>query len=825
MGRGIYCCLLAFLTLPLLGSGVVRPAARHSLPPDIIDAWRDADRKLRQGRYLEVSATCERLATRAHQLGNWEAEAELLATSAGAQSLLFQYRRAMQTFLRARECAERAAHHSLAAMISFNLSNVYFHLGAWRESQTAAARAEPLTRLSARPEYLIPFHLHRARLAARIEGIDAAGRHLAAALRLARSSANPKLLAMVHATAALESYGARDWAAAEGEARLAIKLRHASRDPLLSSSLLTLSRIRLGQGDAGEALALAEEAVGELNRHVPQRPLFRFFQFRGEALAALGRLPEARRDLIAAVEHLRPLRPELLQAEAIGLHAAASHQEVFASLAAAGNQLFLATGNRLYLEEAFDAALENRAVVMRSLIGRHNDPDAVYAGLLGTLQKAELAALREASPAALDALSAARLNIAEFQLTSHPDRPHHLAPPALHRILESLAPDAAIIVFQAGRERSYAWTIARGRLHLSVLPPESQLLSLTTRHRQLLEQDSPAAAQTGHALYSSLFSTLPEAARQCRRWTILPDRFLFSIPYAALVPTFVDGQPRYLVEEVALQVSPFLAPPQSTSGRPGGDLFAAFGDPIYNTADPRAPRPEGFALFTLTSHSAPAGGNPIALPRLPGTAQEIRTAAEAWQGPTRVHSGAQVTLAHLRLALAARPQALHLATHLVPSPADPAESRLLLSLAPSGQPELLDPATIATLPAACPLIVMSGCSAGAASTIASEGLLGLSRAWLAAGASSVLATQWPMPDDSGELWHSFYSVWRNSALPPGSARTAQALQSAQRDAIASRSWRARPRYWASYFVLGSQTLYGYLDISQHGRRVPRRLPR
>jgi CHAT domain-containing protein len=50
---------------------------------------------------------------------------------------------------------------------------------------------------------------------------------------------------------------------------------------------------------------------------------------------------------------------------------------------------------------------------------------------------------------------------------------------------------------------------------------------------------------------------------------------------------------------------------------------------------------------------------------------------------------------------------------------------------------------------------MSGCRAGAADAIASEGLLGLSRAWLAAGASSVLATQWPMPDDSGEMWDSF----------------------------------------------------------------------
>ncbi|MBN8733796.1 MAG: hypothetical protein J0L64_24890, partial [Acidobacteria bacterium] len=651
MGRALHTCLLAFLTLPLLGSGVVRPATRHSLPPDIKAAWRDANLKLQQRRYLEVSIACERLAARVHNLGNLEAESELLATAAGAQSLLFQYRRAMQSFLRARECAERAGHDSLAAMISFNLSNVYFHLGAWRESQTAAARADPLTRLSGKPEYPIGLHLHRARLAARLDGISAARPHLDAALQLARASADAKLIALVHSMAANEYYLAGDWPEAERAARTATSLRRASRDPLLSSSLLTLSRIRLSQGDAGEALSLAEEAVGELSRHAPQRPLYRFFQYRGEALAALGRLQEARRDLITAVEHLRPLRPELLQSEAIGLHAAATHQEVFSSLASTGNRLYEATGDQAYLAAAFQSALENRAVVMRSLIGRHNDPDAVYAGLLATLQKAELAALRDASPPALSALSEARLHLAEFQLSSHPDLPNHLAPAPLDRILRTLAPDAAVIVLQAGPHRSYAWTLARGRLHLSLLPPESHLLSLTTRHQQLLEQDSPDAAQAGHALYSSLFSSLPPAARQCRRWMILPDRFLFSIPYAALVPTFVDGQPRYLVEEVALQISPFLAPPQSATGRPGSELLAAFADPIYNTADQRATTRGRFPWFTLASRS-PTGNEAIALPRLPGTAQEIRTAAEAWHGPTRLHSGAQVTLANLRLALA-----------------------------------------------------------------------------------------------------------------------------------------------------------------------------
>jgi len=817
LGRGIHLGLLAFLTLPLLGSGVVRTSSRNFLPIQIKEDWRDAHQKLRQRRYLEVSAICERLAAQVHELGHLAAESELLATAAGAQVETFQYRRALQTFLSARERAQQAGHERMTALISFNLSNVYFHLGAWREAQAAANRAGLLTHLSPNPEHVIPFHLHLARLASRIDDIRAAQPHLDAAFQLARSSANQRLLSLVHAAYAFEYFDAGDYPAAERAARAAISIRRQTHDPLLSSSLLTLSRIRLRQGDPREALTLAQDAIAQLAQHAPQRPLFRFFQYRGEALAALGRLPEARRDLLAAVEHLRPLRPDLLRAESIGMHAAATHQEVFSSLADIANQLYLASGNPTHLEEAFSAALENRALVMRSLLARHHDPGPAYAGLLSTLQHAELAALRDASPQSLEALSQARLKIAESQISSLSTSTGQLATPSLDLIRNTLPHDAAIILLQTGPARSYAWTLSHGRLRLSQLPPEAHLLALTTRHRQLLEQDSSLAAITGHELYNSLFSTLPPAVRQTRRWMILPDRFLFSIPYAALVREFVHGQPRYLVENVALQISPFLAPPQSTLDTPASPLLAAFGDPIYNTADPRLATPP--ALRLASARTSP-DGNSIALPRLPGTAQEIRRAASAWHGSHQFFTGHQATLAHLRLALASQPQVLHLATHLVPSPADPTESLLLLSLTSSGQPELLDPATIAGLPAASSLIVMSGCSAGAASSIASEGLLGLSRAWLAAGASSVLATQWPMPDDSGELWHAFYSSWGNSALPPGAARAAQALQSAQRDAIASRSWRASPRYWASYFVLGSKFLYGHPSLSHHGRRHP-----
>ena len=100
------------------------------------------------------------------------------------------------------------------------------------------------------------------------------------------------------------------------------------------------------------------------------------------------------------------------------------------------------------------------------------------------------------------------------------------------------------------------------------------------------------------------------------------------------------------------------------------------------------------------------------------------------------------------------------------------------------------------------LVVLSGCSS-AGEALPAEGLMGLTRAWLAGGARAVIATQWPTPDDSGELFRSFYGALR--ALPGSGSyavRAALALQQAQREMLRSGSWRSDPRYWAAYFVLG-----------------------
>ncbi len=111
------------------------------------------------------------------------------------------------------------------------------------------------------------------------------------------------------------------------------------------------------------------------------------------------------------------------------------------------------------------------------------------------------------------------------------------------------------------------------------------------------------------------------------------------------------------------------------------------------------------------------------------------------------------------------------------------------------EPEFLTTSQIAALRVPGALVVMTGCATGSGEAQAGAGLLGLTRAWLMAGASSVISTTWPVEDNSGGIFARFYFYLRNHSA-------AEALQSSQREAAHSRTGRQGPENWASYQVTG-----------------------
>jgi CHAT domain-containing protein len=77
--------------------------------------------------------------------------------------------------------------------------------------------------------------------------------------------------------------------------------------------------------------------------------------------------------------------------------------------------------------------------------------------------------------------------------------------------------------------------------------------------------------------------------------------------------------------------------------------------------------------------------------------------------------------------------------------------------APDGNLDLLTPGDVARLQAVPRLVALSACQSGRGRPLPGTGLLGLARAWLMAGSEGVIASYWPTPDDSGNLFLSFYA--------------------------------------------------------------------
>jgi CHAT domain-containing protein len=166
-----------------------------------------------------------------------------------------------------------------------------------------------------------------------------------------------------------------------------------------------------------------------------------------------------------------------------------------------------------------------------------------------------------------------------------------------------------------------------------------------------------------------------------------------------------------------------------------------------------------------------------------------------------------------------RPVVIHLATHVLFPAANREQGLIAFSLGDSrasdarnsgarsrnstnvgspeiaAEPEFLTTSEIAGLRVPGALVVMTGCATGSGEAQAGAGLLGLTRAWLMAGASTVISTTWPVEDNSGGIFTRFYFYLRDHSA-------AEALQLSQREAAHSRTGRQGPESWASYQVTG-----------------------
>jgi CHAT domain-containing protein len=95
------------------------------------------------------------------------------------------------------------------------------------------------------------------------------------------------------------------------------------------------------------------------------------------------------------------------------------------------------------------------------------------------------------------------------------------------------------------------------------------------------------------------------------------------------------------------------------------------------------------------------------------------------------------------------------------------------------------------------LVTLSGCQTALGRDIRGEGLVGLTRGFMYAGAEAVVASLWQVDDEStAELMKRFYRAMLKENLRP-----ANALRAAQLDMSRNRRW-SDPFYWAGFVLQG-----------------------
>ena len=143
---------------------------------------------------------------------------------------------------------------------------------------------------------------------------------------------------------------------------------------------------------------------------------------------------------------------------------------------------------------------------------------------------------------------------------------------------------------------------------------------------------------------------------------------------------------------------------------------------------------------------------------------------------------------------------VHFATHGLLNNQHPELSGIVLSLVDEhGQPQdgFLRLRDIYTLRLGADLVVLSACRTALGKDIRGEGLVGLTRGFMYAGAKAVMASLWDVRDEAtAELMTRFYC-----RLLKGRVGTAAALREAQLWMLHEPRWQA-PYYWAGFVLQG-----------------------
>lgn len=383
--------------------------------------------------------------------------------------------------------------------------------------------------------------------------------------------------------------------------------------------------------------------------------------------------------------------------------------------------------------------------------------------------------------------------------------------------------DTVLLAYSLGTPRSYVWVVTRNSLTGSTLADRKEINRVADELHKRLSDTSLPNTDAAVAELSQLVLAPIAAHLNKKRIIIVADGMLHYLPFQILTAPATDAPllaQHEIINAPSASVLSLLA--QEKARRPPAEnSLAAFGDPIFRS-----------------NYAAHAGSSSSVNP-LPAITKDISNAtqrtgsnANLWQSlrdadrstinpenlrglfysaqelnylhtlapDALIAAKFDATRARLQQTDLSRYRILHFATHALLNEKHPPNSGLIMSLLDrDGQPQegFVSLSDIYNLRAPLDLVVLGACRTGLGQDVRGEGLIGLTRGFMYAGASSVAATLWQVDDEAtAELMKQFYANMLEKGLPP-----ATALSAAQNYIRQQPQWHA-PFYWAAFTFQG-----------------------
>ena len=358
-----------------------------------------------------------------------------------------------------------------------------------------------------------------------------------------------------------------------------------------------------------------------------------------------------------------------------------------------------------------------------------------------------------------------------------------------------------LLAYKLGRQRSFLWLLDGAHPtsppEIFELPSRSRLEEAARQAYALLETPGRRQTRTRQTLQHLSDTLLAPVAQQLagRSLLIVADGSLSYIPFAALPSPIDPERPLLLDHTIGYLPSASVATAlRRRAQQPAASgALALIADPVFRVEDPRL---RGVAKVS------PPGQEPSQIPRrLTFASHEAEVLRKAAKGKeTFLALGLDANRETVLGGALARYRLVHFATHGELDSEHPELSRLVLSqLHPDGSPRpgYLYTPEIYDLELAADLVVLSACRTALGKEVRGEGLVGLTQAFLEAGADRVLVSLWSVEDRAtAELMGELYEGLLHRGLP-----APQALREAQLQ-IRRRPGFEAPFFWAGFVVLG-----------------------